>query len=519
MKFFSKVLFSFFIAPIIKYRYKILLKNFDDPLSSQSKILSQIIRNLSSTQFGKDHNLNTDSSYSDFTKCVQTQTYQSLNKYLVQERSKNINTHSKTQALLNPEAIKWEVTSGSSEARKEIPYNEFSLRDFRDLVIYWLGDIIQSDKNISVNKIFFSLSAHLDNGQSDIEDDTDYLPWYLRFFFKDFLLMPRQLKSLKDNHAFNMYLCSELLLDNDLDTLFIWSPTYFLSLIHFINDHQDELIKNIEQGFYLFENKKYLIQAKNPRSIDQIKKIIETNQWNEIRYISCWTEGSAKFFLEELISYFPNAIVQGKGLIATEAPLTFPSFKTESYLPLIDNLFYEFKDNQGIFYRLHELQLNHEYEMFISNRSGLIRYALGDIIKVDQFYHKTPCLKFLKRAGQQSDLTGEKLSLTDIENALNNINNELKAFVIPVIDSPCFYLCCFEGEFEMSSLDDKLRESFHYNESRSLNQLNEIKCVKVESIIDSYNDIRQKQGLKLGDIKFQTLVTKPIAIKDLNEVL
>jgi hypothetical protein len=514
MKFISKVLFSLLIAPIIRYRFKKLEQSYVHCSEAQAGILRQIINNLALTTFGREHNLSLDSTYEDFKNNISLNNYQDLEKYILEERQNRPNR------LLNPAAKKWETTSGSSSSKKFIPYNSLALRDFRDMIIYWIADIITSNENIKPNKIFFSLSAHLTKeNQSDIEDDSEYLPWYFRIFFKDFILMPRNIQKIKDNHTFNIYLCAYLLADKDLDTLFIWSPTYFLTLIDFIKKNESEILKLIKSKTLTHENKKYHLKVKNQRTTPEIEQIIKNNNWSHINYISCWTEGSAKYFLDDLKTYFPNAKIQGKGLLATEAPLTFPSYKAQGYLPLVNNIFYEFITENNEVKLIHELELGKKYELVITNRSGLIRYKMHDILEVTNFYHKTPCLKFIERSENSSDLTGEKLTSYLVQEAMDNIQVGLKAFLLPIIASPSYYVFISQDSIAEENIDQLLQNNYHFKQSRKLNQLAKTKTIIVKDLVSTYNKIRQSQGMKLGDIKFQNLITKPLKEKDFNEII
>lgn len=514
MKFIPKFLFSFLIAPIINYRVKKLNLSYMHCAESQQLILSQIIKHLSLTKFGREHKIKPDMQYNDYQALIPLNKYENLAPYIKQEKDLNPNI------LLNPSAIKWEVTSGSSTQKKIIPYNKYALRDFRDMIIYWIGDILNSKNKISPNKIFFSLSAHLTKeNHSDIEDDSEYLPWYFRLFFKDFILMPTAIQKIKDTDQFNLYLCAHLLADQDLDTLFIWSPTYFLTLIEFINKNENKISKIIDENIFQYENHTFKMKIKNKRTNKEIKKLIKKQKWSHIRYLSCWTEGSAHFFLEDLKRYFPNAHIQGKGLIATEAPLTYPSYQADGYLPLINNIFYEFLNENNEIKCLHELKIGKKYELIISNRSGLIRYKMNDIVEVTSFYHQTPCLKFITRAETSSDLTGEKLTSSLIQDALDKTQNNLKAFILPIIANPSYYILFANQDLSSEEFDNLLQENYHYQQSRRLHQLSPIKSQEVEDLVNTYNKIRQAQGMKLGDIKFQNLITKPMLEDEINELL
>lgn len=500
----AKSVFNLFIAPVIKYRYSSYLEDLKVPELTQKRLLDSIIQKVSSTKYGQEHQIKDKLSLSDFQNKIPLNSYESLSKYLENDHSYN------NKNIVNPSAILWEKTSGSSQKKKLIPYNRYALRDFRDMIVYWVADLVRTSQNLRIRKIFFSVSLHLDTN-SGIENDTDYLPWYFQFFFKKYLLIPKDLKKIKDPRSFNLYLCSHLLLDRDINILFIWSPTYLISLMEFIKENKEELLKILKMKNFEYNLVSFPIFAKNEREIDEIEKIITTGQWKEIDIISCWVDGSSQYFLEELGSYFPQAKIQGKGLLATEAPITFPSNISGGYLPLINNLFYEFIDKNNNIKLIHELEVGQKYELIISNRSGLIRYQMNDIIEVTNFHHATPCFKFISRTGMSVDLTGEKLDLLTIESIFEKLSINDDSFLCPILDTPSYYLFITkEFDNKGTQIEDELLSHHHYHQSRKLNQLNSIQILKHQNPIELYNKILTSSGIKLGDIKFNRLITKPI---------
>lgn len=54
------------------------------------------------------------------------------------------------------------------------------------------------------------------------------------------------------------------------------------------------------------------------------------------------------------------------------------------------------------------LQVGHKYEVVLTNRAGLYRYRLGDVIRCVGTHHQAPVLQFEYRRGTQLDLVGEK---------------------------------------------------------------------------------------------------------------
>ncbi len=76
------------------------------------------------------------------------------------------------------------------------------------------------------------------------------------------------------------------------------------------------------------------------------------------------------------------------------------------FLPVVDGE----RDPDGGIKHLWELETGKQYELAVTNLSGLYRYQLKDVIEVTGFYHKTPTMQFLHRAGYAINICAEKTS-------------------------------------------------------------------------------------------------------------
>merc|ERR1711936_690898 len=130
---------------------------------------------------------------------------------------------------------------------------------------------------------------------------------------------------------------------------------------------------------------------------------------------------------------------------------------TESYYCLIPNAqFFEFiktsnsSEEQPSTLLLHQLVLGEQYEVVISNPSGLYRYRLGDVVEVVQFFNEIPVIKFKYRQGQMLNVHGEKLSE---ESFYKTLQQAAQVWGVNILD---YYTC----ENVLDEKDQKL--SPHY---------------------------------------------------------
>jgi len=87
----------------------------------------------------------------------------------------------------------------------------------------------------------------------------------------------------------------------------------------------------------------------------------------------------------------------------------------------INSHFFEFIDSDGQVFTTETLREREKYEIVVTTAGGLWRYRVGDHVIVTGFMEKTPSLKFIGRSGDTSDLFGEKLSETFVNEAFREV--------------------------------------------------------------------------------------------------
>jgi hypothetical protein len=149
----------------------------------------------------------------------------------------------------------------------------------------------------------------------------------------------------------------------------------------------------------------------------------------------------------------------------------------------------------------------------VTNGGGLWRYRLGDMVECDGFCGRTPTLRFLGRAGNVSDLCGEKLSEAFVAECFSDLwpggeERPVVAYLRAHSDAkgtPGYDLVVASPvDVERAeSLESLLRRNPHYDLARRLGQLRPV-CLRVDP------DVRvlRKEGdhRRMGDIKPLVLV-------------
>lgn len=486
------------------------------PIEAQNTILKKIIQQLSQTEYGCIHNIIGDERYIDYQSKIPIVSYDDILHFIQKSKRQN--------KIITSEVIQFfEYTSGSSGSKKQIPYTRSLRRSFTTAFKIWSYDCLQSNVNLKSGKTFISISPVPSSSQKEqslIQDDSDYLQGPLKYLAKCFLVSQPNLYQLTQLCHFQHILALTLLAEETLEIISIWSPSYLLQLLDYIENNWMYLLQQIERGETHINGYDFYHKASNKR-LKYLQSLSMPNNiaiiWPRLQLISSWEAAMSQKGANQLRALFPQVIFQGKGLMATEAPLTIPFGSQNYYLPLLQDIFYEFEDQHGNILLLHDLEQGKEYKLIISQLGGLYRYRMGDIVSVNSIYANTPSLLFQGRANV-SDLVGEKLSERFVDNVLNQapFNQAKHNILIPKLlpNSQGQYQLLTDHqplEAQSNVLDQALSQSFHYKNARYLNQLAMPQIIYLSDLPDNLRNYYLNQGVKWGDQKSHHLLNKPIA--------
>lgn len=469
------------------------------PKPSQDRLLRRIIADIARTEYGKQFGVRINDSYEEFIAKVPVATYQTLQHWI------DLQINEKHKAIVSPHRIVHvEPTSGSTGARKSIPYTNKLLHSFTNMFSIWAFDLLRTTQ-LQTGKIFISVSGG--NPQnSGFNNDAQYLNEPLRTLVAPFLVLPPH---LNDDSNFLFELALTLLAEEKLEIISIWSPTYLLTVLAFIEENGSIIQKSLKREIPALANERIDWQTVFPN----------------LKLISCWDQGWAQESANRLRNKFPDVRVQGKGLLATEAPITVPISSVKGSVPLLDEVFFEFEDSKHQIKRIHEVERNKRYQLIITQRAGLTRYRLNDLVEVEKFYKSAPVLKFIARVGS-TDLAGEKLDETFVSDVLSPLLFNLEFVLLPRNMSGNGYTLLVDKLEQLKNqsdlfsspkpevalgalseqVDNALRRSYHYNLARQQNQLKCVQAVVVPELSKILLKFNLASGIKFGDIKGTKLI-------------
>jgi hypothetical protein len=483
-------LFAQLLTPISRSFHKAL----QNPKLTQSQVQRSIFDRFKQSDYGKHLGIQ---SIEDWQQ-IPIVTYDDLRLWIDQASS---------TSKLTPEPILFhERTSGSRGAAKWIPYTKSLRRSFSQMFCVWAHDLLTHGPQFATGKVYFCVSPRLKGAdEGGIQDDSDYLDGWLSKLLSPFLVTVPNARSLYEPDEFKWQLCLQLLQEEKLEIISIWSPSFLKVMLDFIIDRRLDL-QTALQG-KVSPDRFALLSSP---TIDWQKL------WPNLKLISCWDSGNATGQAAYLRSLFPNVLVQGKGLLATEAPMTLPLIAAKGFVPVLDEMFFEFETVEGEILLLHQLAIGQEYQLIISQKGGLYRYRMGDRVKVTHYYQQTPCLEFLGREVGISDLVGEKLNQDFVRDVLQQLDlHEAFCQTLVPVGNPAHYKL-FLDQAEMppeiiaENLDRLLCQSPQYQYARSLGQLKSAKVMVDANAVEKITQLRMRSGARWGDVKQEILITKPV---------
>ena len=225
--------------------------------------------------------------------------------------------------------------------------------------------------------------------------------------------------------------------------------------------------------------------------------------WPRLALVSCWADGPAALPARALAARLDGVPLQSKGLLATEGVVSIPYAGAH---PLaVTSAVIELLGDDGRCRWAWELRPGDEGEVVLTTGGGLWRYRLGDRVHVSGMLGRTPCLRFLGRAGCAHDLAGEKLDEALAAEAVATAAAGY-AMLQPVADPPHYRLWLPPGHPDPSGAaarcEARLTCVHHYAVARRLGQLAAV--VPAACALDGPGLLAwlaQRRGQRLGEVK------------------
>jgi hypothetical protein len=500
--------------------YRQFQRDLADPATAQARRLQACLLGGAATTFAQVHGLAGMDTYEAFATRVPLMDYDALEPWItrIRQGEPNVLTRERITRLV--------PTSGSSGARKLIPFTAGLQREFGAALGPWLVDLRRRHLGLGGGPAYWSVTPVLDNTAATEESavpigfdaDTAYLGGLRQRLAAAVMAAPEQLRLVRELETFRYVTLLCLLRERELRLISVWHPSFLTLLLDALPGYWEELLADLQGGgcrhratlppalngvldLHPMPGRAAELRRADPRRPESL--------WPCLRLISCWADAAAALPAADLQDRFPRTAVQAKGLLATEAMVSVPF--AGAHPVAVNSHFYEFIDAGGGLRRVHELAAGQTYEVVVTTGGGLWRYRLGDVVEVTGFLGRTPTLRFLGRHGNVSDLCGEKLAEPFVNAAIAETLAALQenpGFVLlapDVDDDGLRYTLYLEGpppRQVVDTLERSLRRNPHYAYCRDLGQLLPLRLFTIAG--RGYETFARRQssgGACLGGVK------------------
>lgn len=407
---------------------------FEKKLTSASNIqlswLMKRIRMAERTGFGKDHQFASIQTYDDFRKQVPVRGYDYISPYIQSVASGDL-------AALIPDQdrlIQFTITTGSTGVPKLNPVTKSWLKEYRAGWEVW-GIKLFSDHVPYIGKRILQMAGTWDMGRTPAGHQISMVSALLARtqspMMKPFYALPEVLNEVRDP-AVRHYVALRICILDAIGWIMLMNPGTLIRLAEIGDEHKEQLIRDIHDGTLssqfeipaeIREQLMEVIPKANPKGAEKLEaianrtgRLLPKDYWDQ-PVIACWLGGTAGFPSRYLCDYFGNSPRRDMGLVSSEGRHTIPLEDTSPFgVPSFEAGFYEFvpveeaDSTQPVVLLPHELDVDRDYRIVITNSAGYYRFDIGDIVRCRGFHGQAPKLEFIQKHERVGDLEGEKVT-------------------------------------------------------------------------------------------------------------
>jgi len=508
-----KTVFIEGVGALLRTKVRRIRRRFIDACrdceATQKASLKRILSLNHGSQLSKDYDLSPQMTVDEFRKKFPVSDYELFKPYIDRMRTGD---HS---AMLGPdnELLMFALSSGTTSDSKYVPITKPFVNDYREGWRIWGIGAVDGHPGCDRGHIF-QITSSQNRFQTDSGVPCGNISGLVSSMqnrvLRRLYSLPTAVAEIQDPEAKYYTVLRLALADEKITWITTANPGTLVKLSALLNEYSTQLIQDIRTGSISADLTDEQREALNgpltkpsPARADFLEKLLKEQGkltpkdcWPRLKLLAIWTGGSAGAYLPKIRSLFGEVSIRDHGLHASEGRMTIPleGGTSEGVLDVISHFFEFIPENQAEAEApetllAHELTQGENYYILMTTVSGLYRYNIRDVVKCTGFEGTTPILKFLHKGAHISNITGEKVTESQVVDAVRDTAMELEIsvpqfVVIPVWGEPPGYRLLVEaGEFdspeimaELASLVDQhlCRSNEEYREKRNTDRLSEL---------------------------------------------
>lgn len=412
-----------------------------DPGARQQAVLRGILRLNSDSDFGAQHGFNGIDSYTAFRAAVPVQDHALLQPFIDEQRRTG------RPALTGEPPGRYLQTSGTAGTPKLIPVLESTERRWRahqHLLALAQYRRCPAAFDGSLLSIVGPVVEHRLEGGVTVGSMSGVLYEQLPALLRRRAVLPPEVAAIPDYALRYRTILRLALAESDITLLASPNPSTFLRLLELFESERQDLIESVASGTWDLPDHLdpaigKAVSARlraDPARAAALRALGPQpalgDVWPELRMIATWTGGSCGMALEALRRRLPgDAVIFDLGYVASELRGTLPLGDAQDGLPDLEHVFYEFVEREAWdrgepdYLTVEQLQSGCGYYLIVTTPDGLYRYFMNDVLRVTGFHNRTPRLRFLQKGRGVTNITGEKVSETQVLEAVQEAERRL----------------------------------------------------------------------------------------------
>lgn len=419
-----------------------------DPVGVQEGKLLELMNRNAGTEYGRRYGFATVRSFSDYARQVPVVGYEAIKAAMERVVAGADNVFTAERPVM------FAQTSGTTGDPKYIPVTPTCRgREHSDVMRTWTYHAKRSHPDIFDGKVV-SLVSPAEEGRtpgglpfgstSGLMYKT--MPGIVRRAYS----IPYEVFEIADYGA-KYYTVMRIALEHDVRFLATANPSSILKMCEKADAQSEAIIRDIHDGTL---HRDIPVEAAIRRSVERGLRpdpararaledfrrrrsgaLLPADYWPRLSLIGCWKGGTVGHYLEKFPAWFDPegrspVPIRDWGYLSSEArgsvPLT--DHGSSGVLTVASNVF-EFvaveeleaapdRASDWRFLTVGDLEVGGAYYIFITTSGGLYRYDINDVVQVTGRYRETPEIVFLRKGRGMTNITGEKVSVNQIIDAV-----------------------------------------------------------------------------------------------------
>ena len=429
------------LAQLFTLRGRYLWRSFQGMTERPEEVQQQLLRRLLSTNrdtaFGKAHNFSSMISERDYRQGVPVADYETTRPWVDRLQA------GERRVLTADEPYLFNMTSGTTGQPKLIPVTGSTRRSSARLSAQWLYRCVVDHPRVLDHKALVIVSPAVEGHTSSgvpFGSASGYIYQNASRTLRSRYAVPYEVFAIKDFDA-KYYAIMRFAIAQRISLLVTPNPSTILRLVNAAETHRDQLVQDVWDGTLTkdaeipLETRRALRPHLRPnparaRELERLASDANTftpeHYWPQLALVGCWKSGSVGAALSRIRPLLPQGIpFRDIGYLSSEAQATL-CIQDEGCAGILalNTNFYEFIPEAEIdgssprTLGVAQVEAGESYYIVITSPAGLYRYDINDVVRVTGFFRNTPLVEFVRKGRDVVSLTGEKLHVAQLIQAV-----------------------------------------------------------------------------------------------------